>query len=152
MPAMERTQAPFIAGVLFGACVAAFALVAEAATLRWSSQGDYLSADPHAQNEGLNNLIHTEIYERLTARDKSLGLIPSLATSWEAVGPTVWRFHLRRDVAFHDGTPFTADDVVFSVQRAQPPSSSFKVSATPLGKARVVDAHTVELELPRPVP
>lgn len=127
-------------------------VAAHGATLRWSSQGDYLSADPHAQNEGLNNNINAEIYERLTTRDKSLGLAPSLATSWEAVGPTVWRFHLRRDVAFHDGTPFTADDVVFSVERAQLPSSNFKVFAAPLGKPRKVDAHTVDFQLPRALP
>jgi peptide/nickel transport system substrate-binding protein len=129
-----------------------FAATADAATLRWSSQGDFLSADPHAQNEGLNNGINDRIFERLTARDKDLKLIPSLATSWEARTPTVWRFHLRRGVAFHDGTPFTADDVVFSIERAQLPSSNFKVFATPLGKARRIDDLTVEIETPVPSP
>ncbi len=123
-----------------------------AATLRWSSQGDYLSADPHAQNEGLNNNINDHVFERLTARAKDLSLIPSLATSWEAKSPTLWRFNLRRGVAFHDGTPFTADDVVYSIQRAQLPSSNFKVFATPLGRARKVDAHTVEVETAAPSP
>jgi peptide/nickel transport system substrate-binding protein len=136
--------------VLFVICIVA--AVADAATLRWSSQGDYLSADPHAQNEGLNNTINNEIFERLTARDRTLGLIPSLATSWEAAGPATWRFHLRRGVTFHDGTPFTADDVVFSIERAQLPSSNFKVFATPLGKARKVDDLTVEIALPRALP
>jgi peptide/nickel transport system substrate-binding protein len=124
----------------------------EAATLRWSSQGDYLSADPHAQNEGLNNNINDEIFERLTSRAKDLTLQPALATSWEILGPTRWRFHLRQGVRFHDGAPFSADDVVFSVERAQLPSSNFKVFATPVGKARKVDAHTVEFETPRPTP
>ena len=136
--------------VLFLICLVA--AVADAATLRWSSQGDYLSADPHAQNEGLNNTINSEIYERLTTRDKALGLVPALATSWEAVSPTVWRFTLRRGVTFHDGTPLTADDVVFSIERAQLPSSNFKVFATPLGKTRKVDAWTVELQLPKALP
>ncbi len=121
----------------------AFCPSAGAATLRWSSQGDFLSADPHAQNEGLNNAINDGIYERLTARDKNLKLIPALDTSWEARTPTVWRFQLRRGVTFHDGTPFTADDVVFSVERAQLPSSNFKVFATPLGRARRIDDYTV---------
>jgi peptide/nickel transport system substrate-binding protein len=134
--------------VLLAAC----ALEARAATFRWSSQGDYLSADPHAQNEGLNNAINDAIFERLTARDKQLGLVPSLATSWEALSPTVWRFHLRRGVAFHDGTPFSADDVVFSIERAQMPSSNFKVFATPVGRARKVDAYTVDVETPEPSP
>jgi len=141
---------PAMRCVLFVICLVA--AVADAATLRWSSQGDYLSADPHAQNEGVNNLINSEVYERLTRRDRKLALVPALATSWEGLSPTTWRFHLRRGVVFHDGTPFTADDVVFSLQRAQLPSSNFKVFATPLGRARAVDAATVEFELPRALP
>src|ERR1700675_5034757 len=107
--------------VAFALCLA-LAAAASAKTFRWSSQGDFLSADPHAQNEGLNNLINNEIFERLTTRDKDLKLIASLATSWEAKSSTVWRFQLRRGVVFHDGTPFTADDVVYSIERARLPS------------------------------
>ena len=135
-----------------GAAILALLLPASAATFRWSSQGDYLSADPHAQNEGLNNTINAEIYERLTTRDRKLGIVPSLALSWEPLGPATWRFHLRRDATFHDGTPFTADDVVFSIARAQLPASNFKVFATPLGKAKRVDDFTVDLELAKPLP
>lgn len=129
-----------------------FAASSGAASFRWSSQGDYLSADPHAQNEGLNNLINNEVFERLTARAKDLALIPSLATSWEAKSPTVWRFNLRRGVRFHDGSAFTADDVVFSLERAQMQSSNFRVFSIPLGKARKVDSHTVEFEMPKAMP
>ena len=128
------------------------ALAANCATFRWSAQGDYLSADPHAQNEGTNNLINDQIFERLVAYDKKLATIPSLATAWEQKSPTVWRFALRKGVRFHDGTPFTADDVLFSLERAQQPSSTFRVFAAPLGKARAIDPHTVEFETPRPSP
>src|SRR5258708_8594748 len=133
------------------ACLA-LAFPGGAKTFRWSSQGDYLSADPHAQNEGLNNALNDAIFERLTARAKDLSLVPSLATSWEARSSTVWRFHLRRGVLFHDGSPMTADDVVFSIDRAKLPSSNFKVFATPTGKARKVDDFTVEIETPAPIP
>jgi len=136
---------------LAAACLA-LAASADAKTFRWSSQGDYLSADPHAQNEGLNNALNDAIFERLSARTKDLSLIPSLATSWEAKSPTVWRFNLRRGVLFHDGSPMTADDVVFSIDRAKLPSSNFKVFATPTGKARKVDDFTVEIETPAPIP
>ena len=51
---------------------------AGAKTLRWSSQGDFLTADPHARNEGINNLINDEVYERLTSRAKDLSIIPAL--------------------------------------------------------------------------
>ena len=119
-------------------CLLAALAAAEAKTLRWSSQGDYLSADPHGQNEGINNLINDEIYERLVMRGKKLEVVPGLATSWEMVAPTRWRFHLRRGVVFHDGTPFTADDVVFSIERAQLPTSNFKVFATYKAKYGIV--------------
>jgi peptide/nickel transport system substrate-binding protein len=126
--------------------------VADAKTLRWSSQGDFLTADPHGQNEGINNLINDEIFERLVVRGRKLELVPGLATKWEMVAPTRWRFTLRRGVTFHDGSPFSADDVVYSVERAQQPTSNFKVYAAPLGKPRKVDDYTVEFETPAPSP
>ena len=133
-------------------CLALACVAADAKTLRWSSQGDYLTADPHGQNEGINNLINDEIYERLVMRGRKLEVVPGLATSWEMVAPTRWRFQLRRGVVFHDGTPLTADDVVYSIERAQLPTSNFKVFATPLGKVRKVDDFTVEFETPVPSP
>src|SRR5688500_14243738 len=150
----SRRGSSYWAPAYAGATVllAALAFQAGAATLRWSSQGDYLSADPHAQNEGTNNLINDQIFERLVAYDKKLVTIPSLATAWEQTSPRTWRFTLRKGVKFHDGTPFTADDVVFSLERAQSATSNFKVFAVPLGKARKIDSHTVEIEPPVPTP
>ncbi len=142
---------------LFFACTLAFAGAgmagdAGAKPFRWTSQGDFLTADPHAQNEGINNALLSQVYERLTSRDKDLRIGPSLALRWESVNATTWRFHLRKGVRFHDGAPFTADDVVFSIERAQLPSSNFKAFAGQLGKARRVDDHTVEFVTPRPTP
>jgi peptide/nickel transport system substrate-binding protein len=142
---------PHMRLAIAAACVV-LAFPAAAKTLRWSSQGDFLSADPHAQNEGINNLVNSEIFERLTTRDRRLGLVPSLATSWRRASPTVWRFTLRRGVVFHDGTPFTADDVVYSIARAKLPSSNFKVFAQPLDSVRRVDDYTVEIETAKPLP
>ena len=82
--------------------------------------------DPHAQNEGLTISIMNQIYEALIRRDKDWKLAPELAVSWTTVSPTVWRFNLRSGVKFQDGKPFTADDVVFSVNRAMAPTSNFK--------------------------
>jgi peptide/nickel transport system substrate-binding protein len=138
--------------LLLAALLAALSLPSPAKTLRWSSQGDLMTADPHAQNEGINNMLMDYTYERLTTRDRNLRLVPSLALSWQQVNATTWRFELRRGVTFHDGTPFTADDVVFSIERAQLPSSNFKTFAVPLGKARRIDDHTVEIVTPRPHP
>lgn len=133
-------------------CFIAVASMVDAATLRWSGQGDYLSADPHAQNEGMNNNINDLIHERLVMRDQTLKIIPALALSWERIAPTTWRFNLRKEVTFHDGTPFTADDVVFSISRAQSPTSNFKTYANMLGKVRKVDDHTVEFTTTAPNP
>ena len=138
--------------LLLALLLAAAAFPSPAKTFRWSSQGDFLTADPHAQNEGINNLIAYHVYERLTARDRGLKLVPSLATSWEPVNATTWRFHLRKGVRFHDGTPFTADDVVFSIERAQLPSSNFKTFAARAGKARRIDDHTVDFVTATPTP
>ena len=54
------------------------------------------------------------IYEPLIGRGKKLELIPQLAAEWKQTSPTIWRFKLRKGVKFQDGTPFTADDVIFS--------------------------------------
>src|SRR5215510_3851865 len=98
-------------------CVAASvaalsASVAPAQTMRWASQGDAQTMDPVSQNEGLTNSINQMVYERLVRRDKQLGIVPSLATEWQQTSPLTWRFKLRPNVKFHDGSPLTADDVV----------------------------------------
>ena len=91
----------------------------DAKTLRWAGRGDMQTTDPHSQNENLTNNINILVYEPLLLRNKTLGLEPALATSWQQLNPTTWRFKLRPGVKFHDGTPFTADDVVFSFERAR---------------------------------
>jgi peptide/nickel transport system substrate-binding protein len=141
---------PFLFALLV--CAALAAGPAGAKAFRWASQGDFLTADPHAQNEGINNQINQQVYERLTVRDRKLAIVPSLATSWERVGATSWRFHLRKGVRFHDGSPFTADDVVFSFGRAQRPSSNFKTFAAAAGTMRKLDELTVEIATPGPTP
>ena len=133
----------------------AFALAspaAEAATLRWSSQGDYLTADPMAQNELLTNSINGHVYEPLVMRGKKLEIIPALAVSWKQTNPTTWVFELRKGVKWHDGSDFTADDVVFSILRLQGPTSNFRVYGNSVGKPTKIDTHTVQLETPVPNP
>lgn len=123
------------------------ALPAAAQTLRWASQGDMQTADPHSQNEILTNSMNGQVYERLVARDRALGIVPALATEWTQVNPLLWRFKLRPGVKFHDGSPFTADDVVFSIQRAKEPTSQISVYAQAVGTPRKVDDLTVEFKL-----
>ena len=128
------------------AITAALAGPAGAQTLRWATQGDPQTMDPHSQNELLTNSMNGQVYEALVQRDKQLGLVPGLAIEWHQPAPTRWRFKLRPDVRFHDGTPFTADDVVFSVKRAKEPTSNIRVYASALGEPKRIDDLTVEFD------
>src|SRR5213075_3399583 len=82
--------------------------------LRWAAQNDILTMDPHSQNHATTHAIMQYAYEGLTRYSKDYQIEPCLATSWDKVSETQYRFHLRKGVKFHDGSPFTADDVVFS--------------------------------------
>lgn len=121
-------------------------------TLRWASQGDILTMDPHAQNEGLTIAASSYVYEPLVQYDQEFNLAPGLATAWEQVTPTLWRFTLREGVSFHDGSPFTADDVVFSIERAMAPTSNFKAYVNGIKEARAPGEFTVEIETSGPNP
>jgi peptide/nickel transport system substrate-binding protein len=121
--------------------------LAPAQTLRWSSQGDLQTLDPHSQNELLTNSINAQVYDSLVTFDKKLGLVPGLAVEWTPINPTLWRMKLRPNVKYHDGSPFTADDVVFSIQRAQHEASPFRTYATAMGTPRKVDDLTVDFQL-----
>ncbi len=133
-------------------CAAVAAAPAAAKTLRWASQGDPQTADPYSQNEGLTNMFSQAVHDTLVMRDNALKLVPGLAVSWQQVKPTTWRFNLRRGVNFHDGSPFTADDVVFSYERAQHPNSQLRQYAVPVGKPRKIDDYTVEFVQDKPNP
>src|ERR1043165_8604980 len=132
---------------LFAVAALAFLLaspLADAKTLRWSSQGDYLTADPMAQNELLTNSINGQVYASLVERGKKLEIVPALAVSWKQTSPTVWIFNLRKGVKFHDGSDFTADDVVFSIKRLQGKTSNFRVYGNAVGEPTKIDQYTVQ--------
>ena len=137
-------------GLLAGLVLfAALATSTKAQVLRWASQGDLQTLDPYSQNELLTNAINGQVYETLVTRDKQLNVVPALATEWEQKSPVLWRVRLRPNVKFHDGSALTADDVVFSFQRASDPASGIRVFATAMGEARKIDDLTVEFALPQ---
>jgi peptide/nickel transport system substrate-binding protein len=113
--------------ILLAAALAAGAsapLLAQAQTLRWAAQNDILTLDPHSQNHSTTNAIVGHTYETLVRYNATYQIEPALATKWTQVTPTQVRFELRKGVKFHDGTPFTADDVVFSFGRIKQPTST----------------------------
>lgn len=133
--------------------VAAFcAFAAQAQTARVANQGDALSMDPHSLNESLQLSVTGNVYEGLVIRNKDLSLAPGLATSWKQTSPTVWRFELRKGVHFHDGTPLTADDVVFSFNRTQVDGSDMKSYTNDFKEVRKINDHVVEIETKAPFP
>ena len=138
------------------AALAAFALAASvgvsAETVRIANQGDALSMDPHSLNESLQLSVTGNVYEPLVGRNKDLSLAPMLATSWRQTSPTVWRFELRKGVQFHDGAPFTADDVVYTFARAAGEGSDMRSYTNDIKEVRKVNDHVVEIETKTPFP
>jgi len=135
------------------AIVAAVATgAAQAQTLRIANAGDALSLDPHSLNEIVQLSLTGNVYEGLVGFDKQLKVIPLLAQEWKQTAPTIWRFTLRDGVKFHDGTPFTADDVLFSLQRVRAESSDLRDIAADFKEVRKIDDMTVEIETRAPYP
>jgi len=124
----------------------------DAKNFRYSTSGDLLGLDPHLNNEALTNGFKGNVYEGLVKRAPDLATEPGLATSWTQTSPTTWRFTLREGVTFHDGSPFTAEDVVFSVKRVLHKNSTMAPAAPTLADARVIDAKTIELVAKAPDP
>ena len=137
--------------LLAAALLACFATT-QAATLRWGAQNDILTLDPHSQNHATTHGILQHTYEGLVRYTKDFQVEPCLATSWQQISPTQWRFNLRRNVKFHDGTPFTADDVVFSYGRIIQPQGTNQIYVSGVKEVRKVDDYTVDLVLGGPNP
>ena len=142
----------FAIASLIVAASALATVTADAKTLRWASQGDILTFDPHSQNEGLNNTANSYVYEPLINYNEKFDLEPALAVSWKQETDLIWRFNLRKDVKWHDGSPFTAADVVFSIERALHPNSNFKAYTFSIQRAVAVDPHTVLIYTSAPNP
>jgi len=125
---------------------------AAAKTFKYANQGDALSMDPHSLNESLQLNFTAHIYEPLVGRGKKLELVPALATDWKQTAPTVWRFNLRKGVSFHDGTPFSADDVIFSYNRAKGDGSDVKTYVGAIKEIRKINDHAIDIVTNEPFP
>ena len=99
------------------ALLGAFGLTAHAADLAIGLAADVTSLDPHYHNLTPNNNIAQHVYGLLVQRNEKEQIEPGLATQWKTIDPTTWEFTLRKGVKFHDGSDFTAADVVASFNR-----------------------------------
>ena len=139
-------------------CAAAMATLAVAPALhakpfKWTSASDIPTLDIHSQNNALGNGVHAAIYDSLVYyNSQSFKPEPQLATGWREVSPTQVRFTLRSGVKFSDGSPFTADDVVFSITRAMAKSSNYAIYAQGIDKVVKVNDSTVDFMMKGPNP
>jgi peptide/nickel transport system substrate-binding protein len=140
---------------LLSAAVLACATIgstAQAEVLRWAAQNDILTLDPHSQNHATTNAILMHSYEGLTRYNAKFEVEPALATKWTMTSPTQVRFELRKGVKFADGSPFTADDVIFSFGRIKQPQGTMGIYVAGIADIKKVDDHTVDFMLSGPTP
>ena len=146
---MKMRRIPAVAGLLAAMICTP---PASAATLHWANNGDVGAMDPYTRQETVQLSFLGNIYEPMARRDAQLGLEPALALSWEQTSPTVWRFHLRPNVKWQDGSAFTADDVVFSLGRILAKTSVMRAPLSVVKEVRQIDAMTVDFETHQPDP
>ena len=125
----------------------------QAASFRYANDGDANSMDPYTRSETFLLTFTQNIYDPLVRRGRTLKVEPALAERWEQPNPTTWRFHLRRNVKFQGGEPFTADDVVFSYQRASGPGSQLNAYFQSVKEVKKIDDFTVDFitKFPNPI-
>ncbi|WP_448192620.1 ABC transporter substrate-binding protein [Azospirillum sp. sgz301742] len=143
---------------LFALAVSALlgcATPAAAASLTLGLKQEPSALDPHFHHNFPNNSSLSHVFEHLVEQDARLGLQPGLAVSWTALDATTWEFKLRPDAKWHDGTPFTADDVVFTFERVPNVPNSpgpFTVYTKRVIKVEAVDPLTVRMVTDGPNP
>ncbi|MGZ5185469.1 MAG: ABC transporter substrate-binding protein, partial [Caldimonas sp.] len=129
----------------------AFASASAAATaVRIGTAFDPQTMDPHALALLYHSRVAFQVHDSLLNRDEQFRIEPSLALSWNQVDARTWRFKLRQGVVFHDGSPFTVDDAVFSIQRAMTPPSQRAFQLKGVTGAKKIDEQTLEIALEAP--
>ena len=140
-------------GLLICAAMLALGGSARAASFRYANDGDANSMDPYTRSETFLLTFTQNFYDPLVRRDKNLKVEPALAESWETPNETTYRFHIRHGVKFHEGQDLTADDVVFSYQRAIAPGSQINNRFQAVADVKKVDDFTVDflMKVPDPI-
>ncbi|MBI3326405.1 MAG: hypothetical protein HYZ81_06860 [Nitrospinae bacterium] len=115
---------------------------------------DVSHLDPHYSTSASDVNVYFNLYDNLVLRDETLNLMPGLATVWKLIDEKTWQFKLREGVVFHNGDPFTAEDVKFSLERAvaENPRTSVYAALNTLECVDILDTHTVNLVTTQPDP
>jgi peptide/nickel transport system substrate-binding protein len=133
--------------------VMGLASTVQAKPFKWSSASDIPTLDIHSQNNALGNGVHAAIFDSLVYYNSTTFKPEAqLATSWRDVTPTQVRFTLRSGVKFSDGSPLTADDVVYSLSRAMTKTSNYAVYTQGIDKVVKVNDTTVDIMMKGPNP
>jgi peptide/nickel transport system substrate-binding protein len=157
MTLLHQIRLTLLAATVATTATAGFlATSAIAADLRIGTQLKLMTLDPHYADLNENNSLLSHIYERLVVQDTQLNPQPGLAISWKRLSKTQWEFKLRDGVRFHDGSPFTAKDVIYSIERVrdflEPPSGGFKTYTQAIKSVTAPDPMTVVIETSSDVP
>ena len=139
-------------GLLFVSVLILAGQQAQAAVFRWANDGDANSMDPYTRSETFLLTFTQNIYDPLVRRDRTLKVEPALAERWEQPDSRTWRFHLRHNVKFQGGEPFTADDVLFSYKRATGPGSQINSYFQAVKEVKKIDDFTVDFITTEPDP
>jgi peptide/nickel transport system substrate-binding protein len=149
---MSGSRSSF-AGLTMLAALAVTAPAAAENVLRFTGKDAWAATmDPHAYAIEDNKGATFQVYEALLDIDSNLAIVPQLATAWKILDPTHWEFELRPGVRFHDGTPLTAEDVVFSIERAQAKTSDFRNRVDGIARVQASDGHIVRITTEGPDP
>ncbi len=140
--------------LLCAASAAALAAPAvHAKPFKWTSASDIPTLDIHSQNNALGNGVHAAVYDSLVYyNSQTFRPEGQLATSWREISPTQVRFTLRSGVKFSDGSTMTADDVVYSLQRAMSKTSTYAIYTQGMDRIAKVDGETIDIFLKNPNP
>jgi len=114
--------------------------------LTFASGSDIVSFDIHDHNNTSTEAVHVNMFNYLVRKDKDQKIQPDLATSWEIVNDKTWRFKLREGVSFHNGDPFTAEDVKFTLERVATDQKLLEYgNYKQIKEVKIVDPHTVDI-------
>jgi len=138
---MTQIRTVLIVLALLPACLVAPAQAEN--VVRWATPKPAESFDPYGHDELFTIWVDRQVYEALVDYDRDGQLEPKLATSWKWLDATTWELELRRGVMFHDGTPFTSADVLFTIERAKAETSPARTALRSIAGVEAVDADTV---------